>query len=201
MEGVAAFVAAHGYPAIAIIVGLESMGLPLPGETTLITAAIFAGSTHVLELGPVIAAAAAGAIAGDTAGFWIGRTAGHALVVRYGSHLRITPQRLAIGEHLFDRHGAKVVFLGRFIAILRTITALLAGINGMTWRRFLVFNAAGGFTWAALMGVSAYLLGHRMERVTGVVGVAGVAVAIAAVLIAFAIGRHYERRWTNRARS
>ncbi|HTM03692.1 MAG TPA: DedA family protein [Vicinamibacterales bacterium] len=201
MEGVAAFIAAHGYPAIAIIVGLESMGLPLPGETTLITAAIFAGSTHVLELGPVIAAAAAGAIAGDTAGFWIGRTAGQALVVRYGSHLRMTPARLAIGQHLFERHGAKVVFLGRFIAILRTITALLAGINGMAWRRFLVFNAAGGFAWAALMGVGAYLLGHRMERMTGVVGVVGLAGAIAAVVIAFAIGRGYERRWINRARS
>src|SRR3954471_19894482 len=139
-----AVIAAHGYPIIAVIIGLESMGLPLPGETTLVTAAIYAGTTHGLEIGPVIAAAAFGAIAGDAAGFWIGRWCGHALIARHGHRIRLTPERLAAGQYPFNKHGGAVVFFGRFIALLRTLAALLAGLNGMEWRRFLMFNAAGG---------------------------------------------------------
>jgi len=196
----AAFVAAHGYPAVAVIVGLESMGLPVPGETTLITAAIFAGSTHVLKIGPVIASAAAGAIAGDAAGYWIGRWLGHAVLLRFGSHLRLTPERLAIGQHLFERHGAKVVFLGRFIAVMRTVTALLAGINEMPWKRFLLFNAAGGFTWAAAIGIGAYLLGHRVEHIGGIIGMVALIGAVLAVIAVLVVSRHYESRLLVHAR-
>src|SRR5512144_3103180 len=92
---IANVIVSHGYPAIALIIGLESMGLPLPGETALITAALYAGSTHTLEIGPIVAAAAAGAIAGDTAGFWLGRWVGDSLILRHGSRLHLTPQRLA----------------------------------------------------------------------------------------------------------
>ena len=190
----AALIASHGYPVIAIVIALESMGLPLPGETVLVTAAIYAGSTHWLHIGPVIAAAAAGAIAGDGAGYWIGRYVGESLLLRHGFRIGLTPQRLAVGHHLFERHGGKVVFFGRFVALLRTMAALLAGINEMPWRRFLIFNAAGGFTWATTFGLGAYVLGRRIERIHGVVSTAGLIGAIIALIVGYLLLERSQRR-------
>jgi len=195
---VANVIVSHGYPAIALIIGLESMGLPLPGETALITAAIYAGSTHTLEIGPLVAAAAAGAIAGDSAGFWIGRWVGESLILRHGSRLRLTPARLAAGQHLFNRYGGTVVFFGRFVALLRTLTALLAGVNHMPWRRFLAFNAAGGFAWAASTGLGAYFLGQRIEEVRSVVGIVGLIAAVGGGAAFWLLFRRYESRWLTR---
>jgi len=188
-------IATHGYPMIALVIGLESMGLPLPGETTLITAAIYAGTTHRLDIGPLIAAAAAGAIAGDSAGYWIGRWIGDAVLLRPGHRLRLPPERIAAGQYLFDRYGGRVVFFGRFITLLRTLAALLAGVNQMPWRRFLAFNAAGGFTWAAAIGMGGYLLGQRIERVQGIVAVLGIMAAVVAVGAGMLLIRRYESRF------
>ncbi len=195
---VANIIVSHGYPAIALIIGLESMGLPLPGETALITAAIYAGSTHTLAIGPLVAAAAAGAIAGDSAGFWIGRWVGDSLILRHGPRLRLTPARLAAGQHLFNRYGGTVVFFGRFVALLRTLAALLAGVNHMPWQRFLAFNAAGGFAWAASIGLGAYFLGQRIEEVRSVIGIVGVIAAIAAGAVFWLLFKRYESRWLTR---
>jgi membrane protein DedA with SNARE-associated domain len=191
----ASVIATHGYPMIALVVGLESMGLPLPGETTLVTAAIYAGTTHGLDIGPLIAAAAAGAIAGDATGYWIGRWIGEAVLMRHGPRLRLTPERIAAGQYLFDRYGGRVVFFGRFVTILRTLAALLAGVNQMPWRRFLAFNAAGGFTWAASLGIAGYLLGQRIERVQGIVAVVSVTAAVVAVAAGMFLIRRYESRF------
>src|SRR6476660_2100096 len=103
-------ISTHGYWIVATVVGLESMGIPLPGETTLVTAAIYAGTTHDLNIGLVIVVAAAAAIAGDNVGFWIGRRFGYAVVQRYRGVLRATPQRVKVSRYLFLRHGGKVVF-------------------------------------------------------------------------------------------
>jgi membrane protein DedA with SNARE-associated domain len=191
-------VVAHGYPALALIVGLESMGLPLPGETALITAAIYAGSTHTLEIGPIIATAAAGAIVGDSAGFWMGRWIGDTLLLRYRSRIRLTPQRLAIGRQMFARHGGAVVFFGRFVSLLRTLAAILAGVNHMPWRRFLAFNAAGGFAWATSVGLGAYLLGQRIERLQEGVGLVGLIATIGAIAGVWVFVKRYESRWLTR---
>ena len=195
---IANVIVSHGYPAIALIIGLESMGLPLPGETALITAALYAGSTHTLEIGPIVAAAAAGAIAGDTAGFWLGRWVGDSLILRHGSRLHLTPQRLAAGQHLFNRYGGTVVFFGRFVAMLRTLAALLAGVNHMPWRRFLAFNAAGGFVWATSIGLGAYFLGQRIERVQGILGIVGLSAVVAGVAAFWILFKRYEARWLTR---
>src|SRR5918912_2242174 len=162
--------AAYGYLAIFAFVGIESLGVPFPGETMLVTAAIYAGTTGNLSIAFVIAAAVAGAIVGDNIGFGIGHWGGYRLLVRYGKYVRLDQRKLKVGRYIFLRHGGKVVFFGRFVSILRTYAALLAGTNRMRWGRFVIFNAAGGITWSTLYGVSAYYLGEEINRVQGAVG-------------------------------
>jgi len=183
----------HGYWLVAAVVTLESMGIPLPGETTLVTAAIYAGTTHHLQIGPVIAAAAVGAIVGDNIGFWVGRRFGVGLLHRYGHLVRLDRKRIRLGQFLFERHGGKVVFFGRFVAVLRALAALLAGVNGMDVRRFVIFNATGGIVWATLYGVAAYLFGEQVERMQGPVATAGLAVAVIAVVLGLWMARRHER--------
>ena len=187
-------VARHGYWIVGGVVGLESMGIPLPGETILVSAAIYAGATHQLDIVGVIAAAAIGAIAGDNVGFLIGRRFGYPLLVRYGHLVRMTTARIKLGRFLFLRHGGKVVFFARFIAVLRALAAILAGINRMPWRRFLVFNAVGGIAWAGGYGALAYFFGERVERFTKSAGMAIAAIGICGALALFWIIRRHEAR-------
>ncbi len=139
----------YGYLAVFGLVGLESAGVPLPGETMLVAAAIYAGSTGRLSLAGVLAAAISGAVLGDNAGFAVGRYGGWRLLARYGRYVRLREKDLKTGRYLFARHGGTVVFFGRFVTILRICAAFLAGANRMRWRRFAVFNAAGGITAGA----------------------------------------------------
>jgi membrane protein DedA with SNARE-associated domain len=113
------------------------MGVPVPGETALVAAALYAGKTQVLNIWVLIAFASAGAILGDNIGYWIGREIGFRLLLRYGSYIGLTESRIKLGEYLFQRHGGKIVFFGRFIAFLRSLAALMAGLNQMSWPRFL----------------------------------------------------------------
>ena len=198
-ETLANLVATHGYWVVAAVVALESMGIPMPGETTLVTAAIYAGTTHRLNIGFVIAAAAFGAILGDNIGYWLGREFGYRLVLRYGPLLRIGAPRIKLGQYLFYRHGGKVVFFGRFIAILRALAALLAGINCMPWWRFLFFNATGGIVWAAVYGTAAYGAGEYFVRLKGRIAVAGAVLAVAAAVAAFWFVRRHEEALVRRA--
>ncbi len=114
----------YGYLAVVVLIAVESMGIPLPGETMLITAAIYAGSTHRLNIGLVILAAVAGAVLGDNLGYFIGREGGFRLLRRYGHRVGITDARLRLGQYLFRSYGAQVVFFGRFVAILRALAAV-----------------------------------------------------------------------------
>ena len=170
----------YGYLVVFLLVMLESIGVPVPGETALIGAALYAGSTHKLEIWGVIAVAIAGAIIGDNIGFSIGRYGGARLLLRHGHKIRLHEGRLKIGIWLFRRHGGKVVFWGRFVSILRTYAAFLAGTNQMAWPRFLVFNAAGAVVWATAFGVAYYVFGSALQKLSttiditlGVVGVVG----------------------------
>jgi membrane protein DedA with SNARE-associated domain len=185
-------ISAHGYWIVAVVVALESMGVPAPGETALVTAAIFAGTTQRLSIAWVIAAAAIGAIVGDNLGYMIGHRFGHAMLLRYGYLVRIDAKRIRLGQYLFARHGGKVVFFGRFIAVLRAIAAVLAGTNGMPWRRFLFFNASGGVVWAAAYGMGAYLFAERFQRVHSTVTYFGLALAGAACAAALWWLRRHE---------
>jgi membrane protein DedA with SNARE-associated domain len=188
----AGLISAHGYWIVAVVVALESMGIPAPGETALVTAAIFAGTTQRLNIAWVIVAAAIGAIVGDNVGYVIGRRFGHSILLRYGHLARIDVKRIKLGQYLFARHGGKVVFFGRFIAVLRAIAALMAGINCMPWRPFLFFNASGGVVWAAAYGMGAYLFAERFQRMHGTVTYFGLALAGAACAAAFWWMRRHE---------
>jgi membrane protein DedA with SNARE-associated domain len=184
---------AYSYLAVGGIVGLESLGVPLPGETTLIAAATFAGATHRLDIGLVILAAAAGAIVGDSAGFWLGRSLGWPLLHRYGPRVGLSEPRLKLGQYLFLRHGGKVVFFARFVAALRAFAALLAGANRMAWPRFLTFNALGGIAWATIMGSASYLFGHKLHDIAGPIGIGLLAAAIALVIAGVVFARRHEQ--------
>jgi membrane protein DedA with SNARE-associated domain len=182
----------YGYSVLAVVIGLECVGLPLPGETVLIAAAVLAGTMHQLNIGFVVLFAAAGAIVGQAAGYWIGWGVGYRLLRRYGHYIGLTNRRLAFGRALFRRHGVKVIIVSRFVVLLRTIAGLLAGANHMPWPRFMVANVVGSAVWAGLYGFGAYALGHEAKHVAGPVGMAIGVVAVAALLVAWLYIRRQE---------
>jgi membrane protein DedA with SNARE-associated domain len=182
----------YGLVLLFLFVAIESAGVPLPGETTLIAASVLASQGHY-SLVWVIAIAAAGAIVGDNGGYWLGRLGGRRLLERIPivrDHFRrVLPQ----AERFFQRHGAKTVFIGRFIAVLRFTAAWLAGISHMEWWRFLVWNATGGIVWATLVGVVAYEFGRRAADAISHYGVyAAIGIAVVAV-IAFVVIRYVRK--------
>jgi membrane protein DedA with SNARE-associated domain len=183
-------VASYGYAAIFVTVMLESAGIPLPGETILVSAAALAGNKHSLDVRYVIAAAAGGAILGDNIGFWVGREFGTSLLSRWGYLIGLDERKRKLGQYLFARHGGKIVFFGRFVALLRAFAALLAGANGLSPLRFFIFNAAGGSVWATVFGIGGYVLGEGIRRIAGPFGWA---VLIAAIICAAVLWRYYKK--------
>jgi membrane protein DedA with SNARE-associated domain len=186
--------ATYGYLAVFVFVGVESIGIPVPGETMLVTAAIYAGTTGRLSIFWVIVASSAGAIIGDNIGYVIGRTGGYRLLKRYGRYIRLEENRLRLGQYLFHRHGPKVVFFGRFISVLRIFAAFLAGVNHMHWRQFLIFNALGGIIWSTIYGVAAYLFGQQLVRLSGEVDLALAVIGIVIIIGAIVFLRRNEAR-------
>jgi membrane protein DedA with SNARE-associated domain len=157
-------IASYGYWALFPLVAVESLGIPLPGETALILAATYAGTTHRLSPWLIFAVAAAAAIVGDNIGFWIGDKGGYPLARRYGHKVRLDERKLKTARYVFDRHGILVVFFGRFVSILRTYAAFLAGASRMRWRKFLLANASGGIVWVGIYTTAAYLAGKALQR-------------------------------------
>ena len=162
----------------------------MPGETILVSAAVYAGTRHALDIRWVIAAAAGGAIVGDNIGFWVGREFGEPLLERWGHLVGLDARKRMLGRYLFARYGGSIVFFGRFVALLRAFAALLAGANGLSPWRFFVFNAAGGIVWATIFGLGGYLLGEGIRRIAGPVGWALLA---AALIGAFVLWRYYKK--------
>jgi membrane protein DedA with SNARE-associated domain len=171
----------YGYAAVFTLVGAESLGIPVPGETAVIVAGTYAGHTHRLSPWIIFLVASAGAIIGDNIGFWIGDKGGYRLARRYGHWVRLDEHKLKIARYVFDTHGPKVVFFGRFVSVLRTYAAFLAGTSRMQWRKFLVANAAGGIVWAAIYTSASYLAGNALQRVSGTIDLVVVGVAVLAV--------------------
>lgn len=182
--------AQYGYVAVFAFVMVESLGVPFPGETMVIAAALYAGSSHRLAVALIWATAAAGAIVGDNIGFAIGHWGGYRLLRRYGSKIRLDEAKLKVGRLVFDRHGGKVVFFGRFVSILRTYAAFLAGTNRMRYLPFLAFNAAGGIVWAGIYSFAFYYLGSALNHLRGPVDY-GLGAVGAVIVVGFLV-------WTRR---
>jgi membrane protein DedA with SNARE-associated domain len=191
MPSIAHLVHDYGLVVVGGVIGLESIGLPFPGESVLILASIFAGTKHDLNIVAVVLTAATSAIVGQMVGYVIGREFGYYLLLRYGPYLRITQSRIKLGEYLFLRHGGKIIIIARFVPVLRSIAGILAGANRMPWRQFMLANVVGAFVWAAFFGFAAYMLGRQIERVAGpLVMVIGAATAIVIVIAGIFVGRH-----------
>lgn len=181
-----AFLRSYGYAAVFAFVAIESLGVPFPGETMLTAAGLYAGTTHHLSVLWIVAVAAAGAVVGDNVGYGIGHAGGYRLLRRYGRYVRLTEAKIKLARWIFLRHGGKVVFFGRFVSVLRTYAAFLAGTTRMPWPQFLGYNAAGGVLWATVYGVASYELGGTINRLSKPVDYALGGIAVV-VLIAFSL--------------
>lgn len=182
-----------GLPLLFVLIAVETMGIPVPGETALITAGILA-SRGKLPIEGVIAVAATAAILGDNVGFLIGRHYGRRLLTAPGPFSSHRLKVIEIGEPFFDRHGPKAVFLGRFVSGLRITSAWMAGISRMHWPTFTFYNAGGGIVWAAGFGLIAYYGGAHAESVIHTVGIAGVSAVVLFGLVFFVVLRIRRRR-------
>jgi membrane protein DedA with SNARE-associated domain len=195
VASLSSFVAQHSDWALVLLfflLALESFGLPLPGETTLIACAVLA-SQGALSIGWVIGVAISAAIIGDNLGYWVARERGRSLLDRFGVTRRYADRYLPATERFFARHGGKTVFLGRFVSVLRVTAAWAAGLSRMNWWRFLAWNAAGGIVWATSVALIAYYVGEAAAKTIGRYGLyAGGGVLLLAAA-GFLIARRIER--------
>jgi membrane protein DedA with SNARE-associated domain len=167
MEFLQYLIHTYGLVAVGAVVGLECIVFPLPGETALLAAAVYAGTKHDLNIVAVIVTAGATAIVGRMIGYVVGREYGYWLLLRYGNYIRMSQSRIKLGQYLFMRHGGKIVFIAQFVPVLRTVAGVFAGCNMMPWRNFLTANIVGSTLWALSYGYAAYALGLGFRRLEG----------------------------------
>src|SRR5450755_573525 len=180
----------YGYLAVALFVTVEDFGIPLPGETILIAAALFAGAgrLNVILVGVVATLAA---VVGDNIGFAIGHFGGRALALRFGKYVFLTEERLDKAENFFEHHGGKIITVARFIEGLRQANGIIAGISGMHWRRFLAFNALGAALWVGTWASLGYLAGNHITTIYHYITQYSyrVLIAVVVLLVAYIIWR------------
>jgi membrane protein DedA with SNARE-associated domain len=194
LNAVAPYLEHYSYWAVLLLVMLEDFGIPVPGETVLIAAAIFAGAgrLNVVLVGLIGFVAA---VIGDNIGFAIGHFGGRALALRWGRYVFLTEERLTKAEYFFDHNGARIIVVARFIEGLRQANGIIAGISGMHWRRFLIFNALGAALWVGTWVSLGYLAGNHISTIYHYITQYSLYVLIAlAVLVLALIVRHVLRR-------
>jgi membrane protein DedA with SNARE-associated domain len=172
----------YGYLIVFLGVMLEGIGIPLPGETVLITAGVLAHRGS-LTLWETMVMGSLGAVMGGQAGYLIGRFGGRPFVLRWGRYAFITPDRLGRAEMFFERHGGKAVFLARFITGLRVFGALVAGMSRMSWRKYTLYSVLGGLLWAAAAVALGYFLWASLSLVEHWIGRISLLLAAAVVLV------------------
>jgi membrane protein DedA with SNARE-associated domain len=158
----------YGYWAVAVVLLLENIGLPLPGETVLLIASFSAFSQRELQLSWIIIVATVVTTIGGSLGFALGQYGGRPLLESYSRLFRISPAALTRGENLFGRYGGLTIFFARFVFGIRVVAGPLAGVLRMPWRTFLIFNFLGAAAWVSVISSAGYLFGqhlHRLERV------------------------------------
>ncbi len=185
--------AQHGYLIMAVLIGGESAGLPLPGETSLLAGAVEA-QRGVLYLPWVMTVAAVAAMVGDNVGYWVGRRAGRPALLRYGRLIHIRQREMLVLDYYFSHHGAKTVFFGRWITVLRVGAALFAGASTMPWRSFLLWNALGSVAWAVGVSLLGFFFAASVGAVRGVFGYLGIAAFVAATIVLYLVMRRISRQ-------
>jgi membrane protein DedA with SNARE-associated domain len=192
-------IATWGYWAVALFVLAESFGIPVPGETALIVAGTYAGHTHKLSAWIIFVVAASSAIVGGEIGYVLGRTGGYRLIRRWGHKIRIDEGKLRISRYLFDTYGTRVVFLGRFVSVLRTYAAFLAGTSRMQLARFSLANAAAAIVWAGVFSYLSYVAGNTLRRTSGTITWAFVGIAIVLMIVMIIAVRRRMEEFRERA--
>ncbi len=185
----------YGLVLLFLFVAIESAGVPVPGETALVAAAVLARPEHhAYSLTSVIVVGAAGAIVGDNVGYWLGRVGGRQLIRRVGFVRRYAERALPPSERFFKKHGGKTVFFARFVAVLRVTAAWLAGISRMRWWQFFAWNAAGGIVWATGISLLAYWAGKAVADAFGRYGLYAVGVVVVLILVGWFALRVWHKR-------
>jgi membrane protein DedA with SNARE-associated domain len=179
----------YGLLLVFVAVALQAFGLPLPGTTALVAAAVYAAAGHGLPISGVILAGALGALAGTTAGFAVGRWGGEGLLLRVGARFRQGPERVQQLRHGFATHGAAWLFLSRFVTGLRNVAGLVAGASGMELRRFLPISAAAAVAWATISALEYYWFGHALLGASTWVRVVLVVAGLAWLVVSFGLLR------------
>jgi membrane protein DedA with SNARE-associated domain len=187
-------VAQYGYLAVLVVLALEAFGIPIPGETILIAAGTYAGTHHTLSVWLIWWIGVLGVLIGSTAGYWAGYKGGYRLLKRYGRYIHMNEPEIKVGRYVFDRYGAVVVSLGRFVAILRTYAAFLAGTNRMRSHTFMLFNVIGAVAWCGVWSLLSFYAGQSLKSASKPVDytVGAVAVVVVVAVIIF-IRRHTKR--------
>jgi membrane protein DedA with SNARE-associated domain len=199
LAAVAPYLSHYGYLAVGGLLLVEDFGLPVPGETVLIVAAVYAGAGRMSIVAVALIALLA-AITGDSIGWVIGRHGGHRLLARYGRYVLLTPPRVARAEEFFARHGNKIVPVARFFDGLRQANGIIAGMAGMPFPRFLILNALGAALWVGTWTTVGDLAGRHISTLYSVIVRYGtyellaLAVLAAALLVRFAVRRRLLRR-------
>ena len=196
LDVVSQWVAQYGYVLVGIFLMIEAAGVPIPGETALVTAAALAGRGTLSIVGVVIAGAV-GTITGGHLGYWMGIRGGAHVVSKHGRWFGLTEARLAKTHRFFEQYGAKTVALGRFVAFVRSFLGMFAGISGMPLRMFALYNAIGGVVWVLTFSVLGYVFGRNLPRLIHYIGRVSLLLAIFIALVA---GVVFFWRWFNRNR-
>jgi membrane protein DedA with SNARE-associated domain len=197
LAGVAPILDRWGYLAIAGVIGVESFGVPAPGQTIMVAAAIYAGAGR-MNIVAVAAICFVAAVLGDNVGYWIGVRGGRRVVDRFGRYIFITAERLDRAERFFARRGNRIVVVARFIDGLRQLNGVIAGITAMPWRTFLIYNAIGAALWVGWWTTISYLLGNHLVGIIDHVHryhwwVTGIGVVVVAMYVTLHV-RHVRRR-------
>ena len=191
LEFLTHFIERYGYFAVALLVTLEGFGLPLPGETAVVTAAAFAARGSLSVVG-VALAATLGTVLGGSGGYWVGRIGGRGLLVRHGHWVRLDADRLARTEQYFKRHGSKTVFFARFVALLRIFGSLMAGVAHMPFPTFTVVNVAGGLLWSVTFSTVGFVFGKNLSKLDDYLA------EISIGLFVLAVGGYLVHRWRDK---
>lgn len=188
------FFLTHGYWALALTLLLENAGIPLPGETMLLFASFLAFENEGLTLWVIIVVATAACTLGDNLGYWIGNRGGRPLLHRYQRVFRISDERIAHGEKLFERFGPPTVFIARFVFGMRILAGPLAGVLRMPWRRFVLFNFLGAVTWVAVISCAGYFFGQHWQRLVQIVSRVNAVIFVVAAGVVLVVWWRYRRR-------